>query len=250
MWVAGVFAQAGGYVGPSGQAQGADGEVAQGGQGAWEVAGGCAARVFSQRDVADVVDLILHGPVGTDVSGDLRRARAVCREAGDDVDHFFRHGQPGGQVAGVPGDPGGLDGTGERQAGGLDRLDPPDPVDAVSAFDLAGGVGDRVGIGEPLLDRGEQPRGKVGLRRGVKTGLGPFPQASSRTGRAAFTASGSPVVLLRVRPVMDLGVAAGADDQGFPSLRSHRLDPVGCGRGVVPVEIDESLDVVDRDAVG
>ena len=90
---------------------------------------------------------------------------------------------------------------------------------------------------------------------------GPFPTAPRRTGRAAFTAPGSPVShsATRIRgssvpraggpPAtgVDGGVAVAADDQGLAMARGHLLDPGRRGRPSCALEVLQAPHVVDLD---
>src|SRR5258708_38223231 len=99
----------------SGQVEGSDGEVAEGGHGPWPGAGADLGMVFAVEGVAHPVDLVLDGPVAADNAGDRLGAGAGGVEAGDAEggDVGQRRAVPGG---GVPLGQVGLGDGGGRQA--------------------------------------------------------------------------------------------------------------------------------------
>ena len=57
------FADGGGDVGVAGLADESHGEVTEGGEGAGAGAGADLGRILTERDIADMVDLVLYAPV-------------------------------------------------------------------------------------------------------------------------------------------------------------------------------------------
>src|SRR5436190_7112295 len=74
-----------GDVGASGQAQGADRQVAEGGKRSWCCTGPDLRFVFAEGDVADPMQAILHDPVASLVVVQLCWSGQVGRQAGDPV---------------------------------------------------------------------------------------------------------------------------------------------------------------------
>jgi hypothetical protein len=126
--VTAVGAQRSGDVGGAGQAQRADGEVAQGRHGAGQVAGAGLGGIFSKRHVTHMVQAVFDHPVPANVAGELGRAGGAESKA--------RHGVHGdgappaaAWVTHTAGDLQGLGGVGEVEfpdAGDLEgaQLDP------------------------------------------------------------------------------------------------------------------------------
>src|SRR5436305_169483 len=102
-----------GDVGASGQAQGADRQVAEGGQCSGCGAGAQLGGVFAEGDVADPMQTIFHDPVTSFVVVELCRAGQVGGQAGDSV-HDLLSGPDAVEVAGVAAEPEGLYRTGEQ----------------------------------------------------------------------------------------------------------------------------------------
>jgi Transposase IS116/IS110/IS902 family len=89
--VAAGMSQRGGEVGVAGQAQRADGEVAQAGHHPGEAAAARSGGVFAEVHVADPVQPVLDPPVPAQPARQLRGASGAKRQAGDGV---HRDGAP------------------------------------------------------------------------------------------------------------------------------------------------------------
>ena len=124
-----------------GQADEADGEVAQGGHDLGSVAGAQLVAVLARDDVAHPVEAVLHGPVAPGPGGDGLGPGVGHGKGADQVGHLG--GPPPAAAALVDGsgaaDPHYLGGAGEVDpGGGLDGLDGaphPPPVAGVDARD-------------------------------------------------------------------------------------------------------------------
>ena len=142
----------GGDVGPSGEAEQADGGVPQGGHDRWCVAGTDLGAVFIESDISDPVQPVFDTPVLLDPTGQDRWWRVVVVSGGDDVDDL--HALLACLGAGAP------------DLRDLFRAGEVDPVRGVHDFDGAGhgsavgpgagGVGGYVRPGQ-LRARGVQP---------------------------------------------------------------------------------------------
>lgn len=200
--------------------------------------------VLGERGVPDVMQG-LDVPVVANQLRELGRGGLVGGQAGDGVDGL--DGGPAGLAVGAAAlDLDGLAGAGEEQVvhgGDLDAADLEASVTGVLGAALEWDV---------LPGKGLELLAEL-LRRVSRAARCPrwgrLRAAAPRTGRASFPASGSPVVLLRGRLLVDGGVAVSADDQGLPSTGSHGLHPGRGGRGAVSVEVGDSFDVVDGDPV-
>jgi hypothetical protein len=84
--VAGGAAEGGGDVGVAGLAVEADGEVAEAGHGAGQVAGADLGVVLAVGAVTDVMEEVLDTPVTSDPGSELRAGRLAGGEAGDQID--------------------------------------------------------------------------------------------------------------------------------------------------------------------
>ncbi len=80
------LADGGGDLCVAGLADEPDRQVTEGGHDARAGAGPDPGGILAERDIADPVDLVLYGPVATDVAGDVLRGGLAGVQAGDDED--------------------------------------------------------------------------------------------------------------------------------------------------------------------
>src|SRR3954447_2702821 len=133
----------GGDVGGAGEAERADGGVAQGGHDLWSGAGADLGAVFVVGDVANPVDLVLDVPVAADPRGELRRSGLVRAQVGDGVDGFGGEAFRLVQAVSSTADLDGLGGVREVDSSGDGQdLQGADLAAAVSAVGVASGVRD------------------------------------------------------------------------------------------------------------
>lgn len=110
--VAGCPAEGGGDVGVTGQAEGADGQVAQAGHDLGRSTGADLGAVLVVGDIADPVDSVLDLPVPPHQRAEPSRAGLGGRQAGDAVGGLLPDALAV-QAAGVTADPEDLRGMGE-----------------------------------------------------------------------------------------------------------------------------------------
>ena len=89
-----------GDVGASGQTQGADRQVAEGGERSGRGTCSQLGSILVEGDITDPMQTIFHDPVASFVVVELRGAGQVGRQAGDSV-HDFLAGPDAVQAAGV-----------------------------------------------------------------------------------------------------------------------------------------------------